>query len=159
MPASIRKLLWLIPLGLGLAACGGSDQSASQVDSASADAAAPAVVEPPPDIDALLATADVKRGETLYFQCRACHTLNEGGAHKVGPNLYGLFGQKAGSAAGFSYSDAVKNSDIVWTPATVSAWLEQPAEFLPGNMMVFVGVRKPQDRANVIAFLQRETGD
>ncbi len=117
-----------------------------------------AAVEPAPDIDTLLATADVKRGETLYFQCRACHTLNEGGANKIGPNLYGVFGQKAGSAPGFSYSDAVKNSDVVWTPATVSAWLERPSDFLPGNMMVFLGVKKPQDRASLIAFLQQETG-
>jgi len=156
MPASIRKLFWLIPLGLGLAACGGPEQAAPEGNAASTEAAA--VAEPAPDIDSLLASADVKRGETLYFQCRACHTLDEGGAHKVGPNLWGLFGQKAGSAPGFNYSDAVKNSDVVWTPATVSAWLEQPAQFLPGNMMVFIGVKKPQDRANLIAFLQQNTG-
>jgi len=156
MPASIRKLFWLIPLGFGLAACGSPEQSAPQGNSATTDAAAG--VEAAPDIESLLATADVKRGETLYFQCRACHTLDEGGAHKVGPNLYGVLGQKAGSAPGFSYSDAVKNSDVVWTSEALSAWLEQPAQFLPGNMMVFVGVKKPQDRANLIAFMQQETG-
>ena len=98
MPASIRNLFWLIPLGFGLAACGSPDQSAPQVDSATTDA--PAVVEPSPDIDALLATADVKRGETLYFQCRACHTLEEGGAHKVGPKPVGAVRQTGRQRAG-----------------------------------------------------------
>ncbi len=137
MPASIRKLFWLIPLGLGLAACGGAEQSAPQGDVATTDASAAA--EPAPDIETLLATADVKRGETLYFQCRACHTLDEGGANKVGPNLYGLFGQRAGSVPGFSYSDAVKDSGVVWTPETVSAWLEQPA-VIKGSRVVGSGV-------------------
>ena len=59
---------------------------------------------------------------------------------------------------GFTYSDAVMNSGIVWTPETLDAWLKQPAKFLPGNMMVFVGVPKPQDRANLIAYLQQNTG-
>lgn len=155
MRVSMRNIVWFGLTVIGLSACGGSEESATPADKAST---APAAVVEEVDMSALLANADVKRGETLYFQCRACHTLEEGGANKVGPNLYGMFGRKAGLAPGFSYSDAVKNSDIVWSAETVSAWLEQPADFLPGNIMVFVGVKKPQDRANLIAYLQANTG-
>ncbi|MGI9342115.1 MAG: c-type cytochrome [Gammaproteobacteria bacterium] len=157
MDATMRNLAWIGVLTVTLAACGGPDESAAPGD-AGAPPPAAAEPEPAPDMDALLASADLKRGETLYFQCRACHTMNEGGPHKVGPNLWGMFGRKAGQGDGFAYSDAVKNSDIVWTAETVSAWLEQPADYLPGNMMVFVGVKKPQDRANLIAFLKANTG-
>jgi len=109
------------------------------------------------DIETLLANADVERGQMLYLQCRACHSLEEGGANKVGPNLHGMFGRKAGLAPGFAYSDPLANSGIEWSPANLDQWLARPSEFLPGNRMVFVGIKKPQDRANLIAFLQRET--
>lgn len=144
MRLSMRNVVWLGSLSLGLIGCGGSDGPAPAADSA-------------PDLDTLLASADVKRGETLYFQCRACHTVEQAGANKVGPNLWGMFGREAGQVEGFAYSDAVKNSGIVWTPESVDKWLEKPAEFLPGNMMVFIGVKDPQDRANMIAYLQAET--
>lgn len=109
------------------------------------------------DLEALLAAADTKRGQTLYLQCRACHSLAEGEPHKVGPNLYGMFGRKVGLAPGFDYSPAVQESDVVWTPEALNAWLERPSEFLPGNRMVFIGVKKPADRANLIAYLQQAT--
>ncbi|NND36976.1 MAG: c-type cytochrome [Gammaproteobacteria bacterium] len=155
MRASMRNIVWTGLAVIGLSACGGSDEPAAPADTASS---APAAAVEEMDLSQMLADADIKRGETLYFQCRACHTLDEGGANKVGPNLYGIFGNKAGQVPGFSYSDAVMNSDIVWTAETIDQWLEQPAEFLPGNMMVFVGVKDPQDRANLIAFLQANTG-
>ena len=110
------------------------------------------------DINALIATADVQRGQTLFLQCRACHSLAEGEAHKVGPNLYGMFGRQAGEAAGFAYSDVVIGSGVVWTPESLDEWLARPSEFLPGNRMVFVGIKKPEDRAHLIAYVQRETG-
>ena len=110
-----------------------------------------------PDLQTLLASADLKRGQTLFLQCRACHSLEAGEPHKVGPNLNGMFGRKAGVAAGFDYSPAVMESDIVWSPEALDAWLERPSDFLPGNRMVFIGVKKPADRANLIAYLQQAT--
>jgi len=155
MHLSVTRTASVCLATLVLAGCGGPDATAPDADGGTTDAAA---VEEAPDIDALLANADVDRGETLYFQCRACHTLEEGGQNKVGPNLWGMFGREAGSVPGFAYSDALANSGVVWSVETVNQWLEQPANYLPGNIMVFIGVKDPQDRANLIAFLQENAG-
>jgi cytochrome c len=111
----------------------------------------------PIDINALMADADPARGKALYLQCRACHSLEQGGVNKVGPNLYGLLDSKAGFADGFAYSEALAGSGVVWTPETLNKWLERPSELVPGNRMIFVGIRSPEDRAAMIAYLQRET--
>ena len=104
------------------------------------------------------ATASVDRGQIMYSQCRACHSLYDGEPHKIGPNLYGIFDRKAGLAPGFAYSDALANADVIWTAENMDAWLAKPSEYLPGNRMVFVGVKDAVDRASLIAFLQQETG-
>jgi len=155
MRLSMRNIAWLGSLSLGLLGCGGSDQPVQPADTAASGTTAE--VAETADLETLLTNADVKRGETLYFQCRACHTVEQDGFNKVGPTLWGVFGREAGTAPGFAYSDALKNSSVVWTPETINAWLEQPADYLPGNIMVFVGVKDPQDRANLIAYLQVET--
>ncbi len=143
-----------------LLGCGGGEPGSDQAAAASkaTQAADSAKEEALADVGSYLAEADVKRGQTMYFQCRACHSTNEGSAHKVGPNLNGMFDRKAGIAEGFAYSDALKNSEIIWTPETMNGWLARPSQYLPGNRMVFVGVKDPQDRANLIAYLQQETG-
>jgi cytochrome c len=130
-----------------LVACGSGE-------SGSGDGATPGVDVP---FDELLASADLARGKTLYLQCRACHSLEAGGPNKVGPNLHGMFGRKAGLAPGFPYSIALAQSEIVWTPATMDPWIERPGKYLPGNRMIFGGIKKRQDRANLIAFLMQET--
>ncbi|MEO1662290.1 MAG: cytochrome c family protein [Pseudomonadota bacterium] len=104
------------------------------------------------------ASADYNRGRRTYKLCQSCHTLNEGGANLVGPNLYGIFGRSIGAVEGFTYSKAVQESDIVWTPEILAEWLESPRNFLPGNKMSFAGVRKPEDRTAVIAYIMAETG-
>ena len=109
------------------------------------------------DIATLLANADPKKGEAIFKQCQVCHSLEQEGGFKPGPGLYGLFGRAAGTVPGFAYSEVMVASQVVWTPETMDHWLEAPAEFIPGNRMVFVGVKKPQDRANLIAYLQAET--
>ena len=140
-----------------LAGCGAEQDVGSESGQGAARPEASAEA-PLPDVNDLLASADIKRGKTLFLQCRACHSLQDGGAHKVGPNLYGMFGREAGAAPGFTYSDAVVNSGIIWDAASMDQWLARPSDYLPGNRMVFVGIKKPQDRANLIAFLQQETG-
>ena len=146
-----------VALSLLLAACGGDEPGApapAAGDDAGAASESPPAVE---DVSELMATADVDRGKTLFFQCRACHSLLEGAAHKVGPNLHGVFGKKAGMMPGFAYSDALKNSDVVWDVDTMNEWLARPSQFLPGNLMVFVGIKKPEDRAAMIKYLQQAT--
>lgn len=99
----------------------------------------------------------LKRGKRVFVLCRSCHTLDEGGRNKVGPNLHGLFGNNAGVKEGFRYSDVVKESGIVWSAETLEEWLVKPKDFLPGNKMAFAGVRKESDRKALITYLTAET--
>ena len=93
----------------------------------------------------------------MFIQCQACHGLAADEPHKVGPNLHGMFGRKIGEAEGFNYSPVLVEADFQWSPAELDAWLARPSEYLPGNRMAFVGIAKPQDRANLIAYLQANT--
>lgn len=102
--------------------------------------------------------ATLKLGKRVFLMCRSCHGTEDDGRHKVGPNLHGVFGRKAGSVEGFKFSDAVKNSGIVWTEETINEWLVKPKDFLPGNKMAFAGVPKENERKAVIAYLKSETG-
>lgn len=99
---------------------------------------------------------DPARGKRLYAQCQACHAVVEG-QNRVGPSLYGIIGSPAGAVDGFNYSPAVMNSNITWTEDVLFAYLETPQEYLPGTRMFFPGVAKPQDRADIIAYLKSLT--
>lgn len=118
--------------------------------------AAPAMADA--DLDARLAGANLKRGQLLYMVCKACHDVEAGLPHKVGPNLHGMFGRKAGTAEGFRYTDALVKSGIVWTPETMDAWLKQPGAMVPGNGMAFAGIANDADRASLVAWLMANSG-
>ena len=105
------------------------------------------------------ASADMSRGEALSMQCRACHTLENGGASIVGPNLYGIFGKKAGTNAEYVYSEVLKTSNFVWTPRALDAWLAEPFSFLPGNRMTCPGLPNESDRNALISYLIRQIED
>lgn len=116
----------------------------------------PAKAEPSVEFAGLPAPyvdADYARGKRVWRQCSSCHTVAAEADHLVGPNLYGLFGRQVGNSEGFNYSKAVQEANFVWTPEKLEEWLTSPRNFLPGNRMSFAGVRKPQDRINVIAYL------
>ena len=102
--------------------------------------------------------AAMKLGQRVFLMCRSCHSTEKDGRHKVGPNLYGVFGSKAGTKPDFKYSDAVKNSGITWSEQTINEWLTKPKDFLPGNKMAFRGVDKEEERKALIAYLKQETG-
>jgi cytochrome c len=118
--------------------------------------AAPAAADS--DLDARLAAASLKRGQLLYMACKACHEVEAGLPHKVGPNLHGIFGRKAGTVEGFRYTDVMVKSGIVWTPETMDAWLEQPGARVPGNGMAFAGIANEADRASLVAWLMANAG-
>ena len=103
------------------------------------------------------AQADREEGKVQAQICRACHTLEAGGVHTIGPNLYGMFGRAAGTADGFAYSQVLRGADFVWTPRALDAWLAQPGRFLPGNLMSFPGVADAADRDALVAYLLEAT--
>ncbi len=118
----------------------------------SGEAAAPVLAA---DISALFATADVARGETLAKACAACHSFNNGGPNKVGPNLWGIVGShhaRLGDA--YAYSAAMKaSSDKIWNNEGLNQYLFNPRQAVPGTKMAFAGIKNDQDRASVIAYL------
>lgn len=100
------------------------------------------------------AAGDAERGAKAYRACIACHAL-EPGRHLTGPSLAKVFGRKAGEAPGFQrYSDALKNSGVVWDEKTLDAWLREPAALIPGNTMTFPGMRGETARRDLIAYLK-----
>ena len=103
------------------------------------------------------AEGDAASGEKIFRKCKACHTLAAEEKHKIGPNLYGLFERKSGAAEGFRYSDAMKQAGIVWNEATLDKYLASPKDAIPGNKMAFAGLKKPEERADVIAYLKAAT--
>jgi len=103
-------------------------------------------------------TGDVAAGKQVYLQCVACHTANEGGADMVGPNLFGIFGGKAGAhRPAFAYSDGLKATGWTWDAARLDAWLANPKALVPDSKMVFVGVQDAKQRRDLIAYLKVAT--
>lgn len=105
---------------------------------------------------ALAQAGDPAAGQKVFVRCQACHVANAP-TNRVGPSLQGLFGRKAGSVEGFKYSDANKNSGVTWDEATLDQYLVDPKAYMPGNKMAFPGLKKPEERANVIAYLKQAT--
>lgn len=103
------------------------------------------------------AAAKLSQGERLWFQCRACHTLKKGEAHKLGPNLHGIMDARAATRKGFRYSKALESSRIVWTDAKMDKWIEKPNRVLTGHRMSYVGIKDAKKRAILIEFLKKET--
>ena len=109
----------------------------------------------PVDIATYLASADAAAGEAVSKKCMSCHDLSKGGPNKIGPNLWGVVGRARASHGGFAYSDALKAKGGNWDYQSLSEFIEAPAKDIPGTKMSFAGVKKPQDRANLLAYLQK----
>ena len=104
-------------------------------------------------IEFSLASADPAKGEQVFKKCTACHNADQGGANALGPNLWGVVGKPHAAHPGFAYSDALKGVPGAWDFKALDAWLANPKKYAPGTKMTFAGLGNPEDRANVIAFL------
>jgi cytochrome c len=154
-----------------LAACGGekpketatAPEAAAPVAAAPAEptvaadpavAAAEAAAAPAPaEVTFASLTGNAANGEKLFAVCKTCHVA-EKGVNRVGPSLWGVVGRKAGTVEGFKYSPANKNSGITWTEDNLFQYLAAPQKFLPGTYMAYSGMKPPQDRADLIAYLK-----
>ena len=156
-----------------LAACSGGSEEPAATDTGTTAAAATTAAAPAVGAPAAAAapaadntdtadgskfadfTGSADKGKVVFLQCKTCHVRDEG-VNRIGPSLAGIVGRKAGTIAGFSYTDANKNSGITWTPEKLFQYLENPQRVVPGTKMAFAGLPKPQDRADVIAYLQSD---
>ena len=125
-----------------------------ELPEAAPSGAAAVVVDEGPSLAALLAAGDVAKGAKSFRKCMACHTTDQGGASKTGPNLFGIVGAGVGSKAGYGYSSALAEHGGTWTYEAMDTWLTKPAKAVPGNKMSFAGLKKATERANVMAFLK-----
>lgn len=98
-------------------------------------------------------TADPAKGEEMFKQCVACHSIEQGGANGTGPNLWGTLGKPQAGHAGFGYSDALKGKGGSWTFEEMDLWLQSPRKYAPGTKMGYAGISDPVKRGNVIAYL------
>ena len=162
------RLLASAALVASLSACGGdkpaetTEVPATEAVAEAAPEAAPetaaaeAPVEAAPAADAVTyasLTGDAAKGERVFAQCKACHVAEQG-VNRVGPSLWAVVGRTAGNIEGFKYSPANKNSGLVWSEEQLFTYLEAPQRTIPGTYMAFGGLKKPQDRADVIAYLK-----
>lgn len=118
-------------------------------------AQAPAALEP---IAPLLASADAAAGETIFKKCASCHTIDNGGANKVGPNLYGIVGRGMGTHEGFNYSAALKEfgAGKNWDYESLAQFIHKPKAYIKGTAMGFAGIAKQEELANLIAYLRNQ---
>lgn len=106
-----------------------------------------------------VASTPEANGRALFQQCKTCHLAAKDAPHRVGPNLWGVYGQPAGRLGDFAYSAAMRRADIIWNDETLSAYLEQPQAVIPGGRMAFRGMPNPNHRADLIAYLKTLTDD
>lgn len=148
---------------LSLSGCGSRDDAGGTGGSAPLTAATLGVQSVRPIAEYLAepryANAGTEQGMRLLTQCRACHTLESGAPHLLGPNLQGFFGRRAGTAPGYDYSRALAEAQFIWTPRALDAWLANPGRFLPGNAMAYAGLRQVDDRDALISVLLRQTSN
>jgi cytochrome c2 len=127
---------------VGEAASDAADQAAATTDAAAGD------------LLAMIAGGDVAEGEKVSKKCKACHVFEEGGKNKLGPALWGVVGRDIASHEGFAYSGALSELDGAWTYDRLNEFLTAPKSYVPGTKMVFAGVKKEEDRADLLAYLR-----
>jgi len=109
-----------------------------------------------PHAPAFGADGDPTRGEQIYHRCQGCHSID---TNRVGPRHAGLFGRRAGSLDDYNYSDAMRDSGVLWNEGTLDQFLTAPRKFIPGTKMPFAGIPDPEERADLIAYLKKATAE
>ena len=130
---------------------------AAEVQQASSTTAATAVEEEKVDIAALMALGDVNAGEKIFKKCAACHSINQGGANKIGPALYNVVGRKIGGVADYKYSKAFVEYGKEWNFEELNGFLLKPSKWIKGTKMAYAGLRKEEDRASIIKYLNQNS--
>lgn len=156
----LSQQAFVISTVLLLGACSGSGAAPGETSQSTASQAmAPTQVSAPQTPAAEMSEEErlLAAGARLFKRCQACHTLDEGGRNRVGPNMWDVFGQKAGHRTDFNYSKAMAASEVIWTEETMAAYIANPRQFMPGNRMAFAGLRKEEDQKAVVAYIKAET--
>jgi cytochrome c len=104
----------------------------------------------------LMKMADIDRGAKIFKKCSSCHNIGKGEGAKVGPNLYGVVGRAKGVFPGFSYSEGLKTKGGIWDRESINQFITKPKDYISGTKMAFAGLKKPQDRADVILYLEKQ---
>jgi cytochrome c len=120
-----------------------------------------AAADTPPDWGTVLPTADVKAGEASFAKCKSCHSIQEGGPNGTGPDLWAVVGRKPGTHGGFAYSSAMTDfggKQAAWDYDHLYEFIKGPQKYIAGTKMTFVGIKKPEDRINLIAYLKSQGG-
>lgn len=147
-----------VPAALKLVKTGPAPSAPAPATPSAPATPAPATATGGPSADgtvlALLAAADAGAGKKAFRKCKACHSVDKGGAHKVGPNLWDVVGRAKAGAQGYKFSGALAGLGGTWTFADLDAFLAKPKAFAPGTKMRFNGVKKAAERAAVIAYLR-----
>ncbi len=111
--------------------------------------------EKPVDLASLMKIANFDNGAKIFKKCATCHNADKGGGNKIGPNLFAVSGRKKAAIADFKYSEAMLKKGGSWTRDDLNLFLTKPKDFIPGTKMGFAGLKKPQDRADVIMYLEK----
>jgi len=160
--AVLASLLVLLGIGMflvpSLYAPTEPEQQAYIVEGVEEEGAEGGVVEAPVELpmELLIAEATADRGERVARRCVACHTFNDGGENKIGPNLWNVMGGEKAHLDNFNYSGALAGMDGVWDWETMNAFLLKPSDYVPGTIMSFAGLSKPEDRAAIMVYLAEQ---
>lgn len=163
----LSSLTAVAAVALAVTACGKKEEPVmpeagnAPLSTGPAEAAAPLSASDKATLASLPApynAGDPDNGRRKFGQCRSCHSVTEGGPNMTGPNLWGVFGRKAGTEAGYSYSDGLKAAGWTWDAARLDTWIKNPRAVLPDTKMTFLGVKNDKDRIDIVAFLRLQGG-